>query len=301
MARYINIATIHFQVSERGDQGREEALRQLGEAEEKLAGSGVDLVVTCEGMESIGQTMQEAASAAQPGPLGQAYRDFARRNGCTVAGSLKLAEQGKVYNALVFLGPGGEWLGDYRKAYPTAGELAQGISPGDGARVVTTPAGRLGGAICFDLNFDELWNAYRQLRPDVLCFSSMFHGGHMQQNWAYQCRSYFAGACKDNTSDILDPLGRVLNSTNYYNRIAWARVNLDRFVMHQDRNNTRFAQIRRKYGNAILIDVAPDLGTAILYSLSTDFSAQDVAREFALVDIDTYFAESRQALGRGSI
>jgi predicted amidohydrolase len=176
--------------------------------------------------------------------------------------------------------------------------LEQGLSAGNGARVVDSPAGRLGGVICFDLNFDELRDAYRTLRPDVLCFSSMFHGGHLQQNWAYQCRCYFAAACKDNTSDILDPLGRVVNSSNFYNRIAWARVNLDRFFMHQDKNNIRFHEIRRKYANKVLIDVASDLGTAVMYSLTDEISAPEVAKEFDLVEIDDYFAASRRNLCR---
>lgn len=298
MARFISIAAIHFQVSEQGSDPQHTALAQFKEAEARLDGSGVDLVVTCEGMESVGQTMEQAESAKNPGPMFNAYRNFAMRNKCTIAGSIKLEDGGKIYNALAFIGPDGKFLGDYRKAFPTDRELDAGFSAGNGANVVETPAGRLGGVICFDLNFDELRDEYQKLRPDVLCFSSMSHGGHLQSNWAYQCRCYFAGACKDNTSDILDPHGRILNSTNFYGRIAWARVNLDRFYMHQDGNNVKFPDIRRKYGKNVLIDAAPDLGTAVMYSLSDKISAAEMAKEFGLVDFDDYLAASRKALGR---
>lgn len=294
MARFINIATIHFQVSEQGNDPQYTALAQFKEAESRLDGTGIDLVVTCEGMESVGQTIAQAESAKNPGPMFNAYRDFAMRNKCTIAGSIKLEDGGKVYNALAFIGPDGEFLGDYRKTFPTIGELDQGISAGNGANVVETPAGRLGGVICFDLNFDELRDEYQKLRPDVLCFSSMFHGAHLQQNWAYQCRCYFAAACKDNTSDILDPHGRILNSANFYGRIAWARVNLDRFYMHLDSNCAKFAEIRRKYGSKVLIDTAPDLGTAVLYSLSDAISSAEIAKEFGLVYLDDYLTVSRQ-------
>ena len=297
MARFINIAAIHFQVSELGNDPQHTALAQFKDAESRLDGTGVDLVVTCEGMESVGQTMAQAESAKKPGPMFNAYRDFAIRNKCTIAGSIKLEDDGKIYNALAFIGPDGELLGDYRKTFPTQGELKDGYSAGNGATIVDTPAGRLGGVICFDLNFDELRDAYRKLRPDVLCFSSMFHGGHLQRNWAYQCRCYFASACKDNSSDILDPHGRILNSTNFYNRIAWARVNLDRFYMHLDGNNVKFPDIRRKYRNKVLIDTAPDLGTAVMYSLTDEISAPEMAKEFGLVGIDDYLAVSRQNPG----
>ncbi len=298
MSRFINIATIHFQVPEHGSDDQRKVLDQFHEAESVLDGTGVDLVVTCEGMEAIAQTMKQAENTKRPGPMFNTYRDFAMRNKCTIAGSIKLEDGGKVYNALVYIGPDGELLGDYRKTFLTQGELKNGHSAGNGATIVDTPAGRLGGVICFDLNFDELRDAYRKLRPDVLCFSSMFHGGHLQQNWAYQCRCYFASACKDNTSDIVDPHGRILNSTNFYNRIAWARVNLDRFYMHLDGNNTRFPDIRRKYGNKVLIDTAPDLGTAVIYSLTDEISAPEMAKEFGLVGLDDYLAVSRRNLGR---
>ncbi len=296
MARWINVATIHFQVTESGGEPLDMALRQFHEARTMLDGTPVDLVVTCEGMESIARRSgSPAESQDKPGALWSAYRAFARDNRCTLAGSLVLQEEGKDYNALVFFGPDGRPCGAYRKTFLTLEELEGGLSPGRGATVVETPAGRLGGAICFDLNFDDLRDGYRRLQPDVLCFASMFHGGHLQKNWAYQCRCFFAAACKDNTSDILDPLGRVLNSTNYYNRVAWARVNLDRFAMHQDQNNRRYAQIRRKYGGRVVIETAPDLGTAVLYSLDESLTAAQIAAEFGLQQIDDYFDRSRQA------
>ncbi len=298
MARFINIAAIHFQIPEHGNDDQRKVLEQFHEAGSMLDGTGVDLVVTCEGMEAIAQTMKQAESAKRPGPMFNAYRDFAMRNRCTIAGSIKLEDGGKIYNALAFIGPDGEFLGDYRKTFLTQGELERGHAAGNGSTIVDTPAGRLGGVICFDLNFDELQDAYQKLRPDVLCFSSMFHGGHLQSNWAYQCRCYFASACKDNTSDILDPHGRILNSTNFYNRIAWARVNLDRFYMHQDGNNVKFPDIRRKYRNKVLIDTASDLGTAVMYSLTDEISAPEIAREFGLVGFDDYLAVSRRNLGR---
>lgn len=288
MSKIMDVATIHFSVSERGDQGRAEAVRQFGEAAELLNGTGVDLVVTCEGMESIGQTMYEAESAADPGEMLCMYRDFAVRNECTVAGSVKLSEDGKVYNALAFLGPDGRFLGSYKKTFLTEGELRKGLSRGPGATVVETPAGRLGGVICFDLNFDELRDSYRGLKPDILCFSSMFHGAHLSHNWAYQTRSFLTGAVKDGCSFILDPLGRTLNRTTYYNRIAWARINQDRFLMHQDFNRTKFPEIRRKYWKEILIDSDSELGVSILYSCVEGLSAAEVAKEFDLIALDDY-------------
>jgi len=296
MSKFINIAAVHFEINaECGEsESQRKVLEQFKYATDYLDGSGLDLLITCEGMEAIGQTIEQAESPDNPGPMYNAYRDFAMRNKCTVAGSIKLQDEGKVYNALAFIGPEGEFLGDYRKTYLTKKEFDMGISPGLGAVVVDTPAGCIGSVICFDLNYTELQHEYHNLKPDILAFSSMFHGEHLQSNWAYQCRSFMASACKDNSSDIVDPMGRVIASVNYHGRIVRSRINLDRFVMHQDNNVDRFADIQRKYKDEVKIDYNPKLGTAVLYSESPKRSAAAIADEFGLVALDDYLQYSKK-------
>ncbi len=284
--RKINISTIHFQHP--AELSQQTVLDQFREAEQKLAGTGVDLVVTCEGMESVGQTVDQAESFENPGIMLNTYRDFAVRNQCYIAGSVKLLEKNKAYNALAFIGSEGKFLGSYKKVHLTKGELAKGLVCGTGAQIVDTPIGRLGGVICFDLNYESLKQQYKRLKPDVLCFSSMFHGGLLQKSWAYGCRAFFAAACKDISSDIIDPLGRNLSSSSFHTRITWARVNIDRFVMHGDNNSQHFSEIRGKYGNNVLIDTDSSLGSAILYSEDENISAKQIADEFGLTEIDDY-------------
>ncbi len=294
MAKFINVAAIHAMVNERQDEPAGEALRQFQEAAERLDGTGVDLVVTCEVM-IMQQTPATAECIAAPGPMLTAYRDFARRNACTIAGVSLTREGSKVYQSIVFYGPEGQYLGCYHKMFPTIPALQKGISPGKSAVVVDSPAGRLGGILCFDLNFDELRDEYTRLAPDILCFASYYHGGHVQANWAFRTHAFFVGAIKDATSDILDPLGRIISSTTYYHRIAWARINLDRFVMHGDGNAQKFPALRRKYKDKILIDTQVPLGVGVLYSLTDEFTAAEIAQEFGLRSVEEFFAAARAA------
>ncbi len=301
MSKIVDVAAVHFNVSERGDQGRAEAIRQFREAENRLDGTGVDLVVTCEGMSSLAQKVSEAESLDAPGELLTMYREFALRNACTVAGSVKLSDAGSVFNALVFIAPDGSFPGWYAKSYPTPREMERGIVPGAGAAVTETPAGRLGGVICYDLNFDTLAEEYRSLQPDILCFSSMFHGGHLQNSWAYRARSFFVGAVKDACSSVIDPLGREIAESCYYNRIARARINLDRFILHQDRNIEKFPLIRRKYRKEILIDTNSRLGVSLLYSCTPERTAREIADEFELVGLDSLLNSSAEEADRKRI
>ncbi|MEI3005554.1 MAG: hypothetical protein V8T87_13180 [Victivallales bacterium] len=73
-------------VMERGEESPEEPLRQFREAAQKLDGTGVDLVITCETM-MMNQPVGSGENPENPGPILTEYMEFARRNRCTVAGA----------------------------------------------------------------------------------------------------------------------------------------------------------------------------------------------------------------------
>lgn len=299
MAKMVKIAAPLFE-SEHccGKSGaRDAVLAELREQMQKLSQTGLNLLVLSEGVEAIGMTMDKAESFDKPGAFLKLYMDFARKEKCHVAGSLKLEEKGRVYNAVVFIDDHGNPIGSYRKTFLTSSELDQSISPGKGAVVVDTKIGRLGGLLCFDLNFRELREEYAKLKPDILIFSSMFHGGFVQSAWALECRSFFVSALTSLCfgGGILDPLGTPLSAVDCYNKIARADINLDRAIVHLDCNCEKFPDIERKYGKEVRIQIPANIGRAIIYSNSKNRSAGDIVREFRLELVDDYFARMRSA------
>jgi predicted amidohydrolase len=297
MAKHVNIATVRFQSewARNKDGARQIVLAELAGNVAALKGYGLDLVVFSEGVEAVAQSMDQAEFLASPGPVMQVYREFARQERCHVAGSVKLREGAAVYNAVVYYGPDGDPIGVYRKVYPTIGELEQGIAPGPGAVVVDTAIGRIGTAICFDLNFEALRDEYRALKPDIMVFASMYHGGLAQAAWAHECRAFFACAWQYTDGGILDPYGRPLAVNDCYHTIARARVNLDRVMVHLDYNSERFPEIERKYGDEVRVDIPDNIGSALIYSETDRRSAMDVADEFGLELLDDYMGRARRA------
>lgn len=274
---------------------RDAVLAELREKMRRLSKTGLDLLVLSEGVEAIGMSMDEAELPDKPGDFLKLYMDFARAEKCHVAGSLKLKDKGRIYNAIVFIDDRGALIGSYRKTFLTAGEIDLSISPGKGAVVVDTKIGRLGGLVCFDLNFHELREEYAKLKPDILIFASMYHGGFVQSIWALECRSFFVAALPFHGGGILDPLGTPLSVTDCYNKVARAEINLDRVVVHLDYNREKFGDIERKYGDEVRIQTPPNVGPAIIYSNSKTRSAADIVREFGLELIDDYFTRMRTA------
>lgn len=300
MSRYLNVASLlfegePFQGHLADTQIRRYVFEDTRRRLDTLKGSGLNLVVLSEAIESLGQCNDDAEEVARPGPFLQLYQDFARSEKCMVVGSLKLRQGTNVYNSQAFIDAEGLVCGVYHKNRLTLGELDAGLSPGEEPVVVKMGSVRLGGVICFDLNFCELRKKYEELKPDILAFSSMYHGGFVQQTWAYECGAFFVSALPFLGGGILDPFGIPLALTDCYNKTAVARINLDRALVHLDYNSDKFAEIRKKYGRDVRIQIPANFGSAMLTSESADRSALDIVAEFELELRDDYFARARCA------
>ncbi|MBV6521896.1 MAG: Nitrilase [Gemmatimonadaceae bacterium] len=96
------------------------------------------------------------ASVDVGGPTGTALADLARELGVTlVIGVSERVERGPgnltLYNSLLTFGPDGRLLNHHRKLMPTFSErMLWGQGDANGVRAVETPAGRVGGLICWE-------------------------------------------------------------------------------------------------------------------------------------------------------
>jgi len=222
--------------------------------------------------------------------------EIAVQNNCNIGYSTDYFDPaGKLVNGIRFISRSGKLLGGYEKNFLTIGEMEEGIKAGTKHQVIETDCGRIAGVICFDLNFDELRLAYAAQQPDIIMFSSFYHGGLMQQYWAYSCRSFFVGAVSPSLimpSAIIAPNGRTLaETTNYFNHVT-AVINLDRVLLHLDYNWPKLTEIKKKYGPEVEIDDTGKLASVLLYSNSDDFTAADLVREYELEPLDDYLSRA---------
>ena len=221
--------------------------------------------------------------------------DFFRRkaadNHCAIAYSaVRELSDGTRRNSTQLIGRSGEILAIYDKNYPMIEETrVQGVLPGKNETVAETEFGKVGFAICFDLNFTELLDRYAVRKPNLMLFCSMYHGGLMQSYWAYRCRSWFVGSIARTECTILNPLGsRVACSTNYYSSVT-ATVNTDYEVVHLDGNMEKLFRARKKYGPKISIFDPGHLGSVLITSETPEITASQVVDEFKIERLDDYF------------
>jgi len=272
----------------------ERNVREALESIDLAAAEGADLVVLPEVF-----AMQDCAdwpAHAEPldGYVFSALAKSARKYSIGIAAGHGVRIDNQTYNSLAVFDRKGKITSLYHKAYPTIWELEKGIMPGEGALVCETEFGRLGFAICYDLNFSELRLSYRDQNPDLILFSSMFRGGLQTRMWAYETRSYLVSSVIDPQSLIVNPLGRIVAETDVWTRSVTRTLNLDYEVLHLDYTNKKLEVARLKYGRDLELESAEAEGVLLM----TSHGAQTVSSlmsEFDWQTTEEYFGMARKA------
>ena len=223
------------------------------------------------------------------------FAQVAQENNCYIVYSAhREMPDGTRRNSSVLIDRKGNTAGIYNKNHPTIGEIEKGILCGKDAPVIECDFGKVAMAICFDLNFDELRLKYVKAKPDLIIFSSMYHGGLMQAYWAYSCRCHFVGAIagRATPSEIRNPLGQVVASNTNYFDFAVATVNLDCALVHLDYNWERLRKLKAKYGPKVKITDPGCLGAVLVASEDEKISVSDMLKEFEVELLDDYMARA---------
>lgn len=289
MARNVRVSTISF-AGAGGAENRVERNRQAAlELAERAALDKPDIVCLPEFFNVLGCGNYAAQAETVPGPTTELFGDFARRHQTYVVLGMPEREGSVVYNSAVLIDRSGKPVGSYHKMHPTIGEMEMGITPGVKCPVFETDFGHVGFAICFDLNFRDVIEDMAQGKPEIVFFPSMYRGGLQTQIWAHDFCVFFVSSITGPHSVIVNPLGRVLATSEAYSPIISRVVNLDYVVCHIDYNHTRWAALKEKYGAQAELEVAAPEAKFVLYSHHPDVSVHDLVREFDLRTLDAYW------------
>ncbi len=223
--------------------------------------------------------------------------DVAAANRCYIGYSAARSEpDGTWRNTTELIGRDGSTLAKYNKNHCVTTEISDGkILCGEAPVVCETDFGKVGFVICFDLNFQELREKYRALHPDLLLFSSMYHGGLMQNFWAYDLNTYLAASVCGVEAGMVNPVGCDVARSSNYSPYLVTEINLDFEVAHLDFNWNKLQAARKKYGEEIDIFDGGKTGVVMLSSKHPERTALDVCREFEIELWRDYYRRSLAA------
>ncbi len=303
-ARYVTVATIGSQVPATDHtQGMQKVVDQIKtfwhNRLEQVLPDRPDLIVLpeyCDIPSGMSREVRKEYLMVRQDQIVDFFASEAKANRCYIAfGMRRELEDGSSRNSCIVVDREGKIAGIYDKNFPTVGDMKSGVKAVSNTTLIQCDFGSIGCAICFDLNFEELRLEYVKSSPDIIIFPSMYHGGLVQNYWAYSCRSFFVGsmAFREIPSEILNPLGEVVaSSTNYFD-FTVARINLDCTLAHLDGNWTKLAALKEKYGSKVTVKDPGRLGSVLITSEHETITVDQMVQEFEIELLDDYLNRSR--------
>lgn len=204
------------------------------------------------------------------------------------------------WNSAVLLDRRGEIACVYDKVYPYWSEfdLKAPAQIGSDAPVYAADFGRVGMAICFDVNFPSVWHRLAEQGAELVIWPSAYSAGTSLQ--AHAINHHFAIVTATSTGDcqVYDITGeRILDERGESLNISRITLDLDRGIYHQNFNLEKRDRLLRERGD----DVMQQKEMAreewfVLKARRAGVSARALAREYGLEELRDYLSRSRREI-----
>ena len=238
MNRPVNILTLAF----RGEK-KEVVFENL---EEQIR-ENTDLVLLPEMWLGDDYPVQTKSS-----PLLKEISDFAAKHRCYVVCPLGYSEKGdgsqRLNSALVY-DRKGEQVYRYDKIFPWWNEFdfVPPITVGNSAGVFDADFGRVGIAICFDVNFSCVWEEMARCGAELVLWPSDYSAGRSLQAHAINYHYYIVTATRALDSALIDLNGdEVAYHKSDSMTAAHYTIDLDREIFHENFNMDKIEKLTKE-------------------------------------------------------
>ena len=194
---------------------------------------------------------RQIPDVAEPldGPSFQAVAESAQQHSMYVVAGFYAKVDGENCESLRAdrpLRPAGRHL--LRSAHPTEGEIENGVVPGGPVRVFDTDFGRVGLAICFDLNWQDLWAKLAEKGAELVCWISAYEGGLPLQAYAWMHQYAIVTSVWPYHARVIERTGKIMTQTSRWGRLAFHNLNFEKRLFHTDGQHQQIVPMQTRYG-----------------------------------------------------
>ena len=242
-------------------------LEQLGsivddmaaQAKTKYSGRGLDLAILPEWAVTSTTGSIEERAIPLDGPAQTALSALARKHRTYLLAGLDMVETGtsgkKYANAAVLFDRGGKVAGIYRKMHPVAlvgkDDLEGGVTPGGATPVFACDFGKLGVQICWDIQFDDGWQALANAGAEIVAWPSASPAKALPAARAGRHRYYIVSSTWRDNATIFEPTGLVAAQVRGSNRILVHELDLSFAILGWSSGLRDGEALREKYGSRV--------------------------------------------------
>ncbi len=275
---------------------REKSLEDVSRVvDRESAAAGADLVVlpeTWRGQKDSPETLD--------GPTVSSMAALARKHKTYLVCPIDRREGDHRFNSAVLIDRAGKVAGVYNKVYPYWAELdlKPPVYPGREVSVFETDFGRVGFAICFDVNFPDVWQRLADRGAEIIVWPSAYSAGTSLQAHALNHHFYIVTSTLTRDCVVYDITGEEL----LYQRSADLNVSritldLDRGIYHQNFNIAGRDRLLEEHGADVQQTKWLDREQwFVLEARRPGVSARAMAKEYGLEELRDYKARSRRAI-----
>jgi predicted amidohydrolase len=274
----------------------------VGEAVRKYPGRGLDLAVLPE--TTVTSTHGPASKRATPlqGPVLETFGSLARRHNTYLVLPLDLVESsasGPVYsNAAVLLDRQGRVAGIYRKVHPVAvlghDDLESGITPGAEFPVFDCDFGKIGIQICWDVAFDDGWQALANKSAEIVVWPSQSPATARPAAKAAEHRYFVVSSCWRNNSTIYEPTGLVAARVETPGKALVHQLDLSYALLGWSAALRDGKALSEKYGERVGYHYEPREDLGMFWSNDPQLPVGVMIHDQGLEEIDAQIARNRR-------
>ena len=235
-------------------------------------------------------------------------------NGPTVTAMAALAKKHSTYlvcpidrrdgtrrlNTAVLIDRAGQIAGVYDKVYPYWSEfdLKPPVEPGQEARVFQTDFGKLGLAICFDVNFPAVWQRLADQGAELVVWPSAYSAGTSLQAHALNHHFYIVTSTLTRDCLVYDITGEeLLYDKSADLNVSRITLDLDRGVYHQNFNIEKRDKLLKEHATEVKqVKWLDREQWFVLQATKPGVSARDLAKQYGLEELRDYLSRSRHEI-----
>ena len=259
------------------------------DAAAKYPGRGLDLMVFPEFTlcRESGTTADERA-VSLAGPVLDVLAAKAREHHTWIIMPMTLREAdagGRISNAAVLLDRTGLVAGIFRKVHPIAddhGVFEGGVTPGTGYPVFDCDFGRLGILICWDMAYEEAWDALASGGAELVALPSASPQNLRPMAQALRHRYYVVNSAPRDNASVFYPIGRTASQVTVAPGVLVHEIDLSYAILHWSETLSEGRALTERFGAKAGYSYSAREDTGVFWSNDPQLSIGAMIRELGL-------------------
>ncbi len=260
------------------------------------AAKGVDLVILPETWRGQNDQSMETLD----GPTISAMSALARKHHTYIVSPIDRIDGKRRLNTAVLLDREGKIVMLYDKVYPYWSEFdhSHKVEVGSTVPVYQADFGKIGMAICFDVNFPEVWKSLSDQGAEIVVWPSAYSAGTTLQAHALNHHYYIVSSTGARDCVVYDITGeQIMYQKSKDINVSRVTLDLDRAIFHENFNLAKRDKLLREHPDDVAqTEYLEREAWFVLEARRPGVSARQLATQYGMEELRAYIDRSRKEI-----